>query len=171
MPKNAKKAPLNSTSSKRQVTTSRSRQRRRSENAAIAHLRKSTRIAERERRNAEARIRDTKRPMVKAKRIVEQFQRRAAGVDLDGRPDLSDVQELRVKLIRRDGLVDTQGLLHRLEVMVAKGCTKADFENQAGIIWELAGVVWKTRRGRIRKAEREAENRLRREIRGLADPE
>ena len=92
--------------------------------------------------------------MVEAKRIIADYRKRA--VEIEGRPDLSDVQELKVRLIRRDGLVDTQGLLHRLEVMVAEGCTRAEYEKLAGTIWDLAGVVWKDSR-RLRVADREAE--------------
>jgi hypothetical protein len=86
-------------------------------------------------------------------------------VDLDGTLDLSDVLELRVKLIRRDGLCGSEqlSLLKRLEMMVLKGCTKPEFEKLAGIIWTLPNAL----PPRLLKDEK----LLQRMMRGLADPE
>ena len=86
-------------------------------------------------------------------------------MDLDGTPDLSDVLELRVKLIRRDGLCDPEqsSFLNRLEMMVLKGCTKPDFEKLAGIIWTLPSSL----PPKLLKDEK----LLQRMMRGLADPE
>ena len=115
----------------------RSRQRKRSENAAVAHLKKSIHLSVYDRRAGEARIRGAKRPMVEAKRMIANYQKRA--VEIDGGPKSADVEDLRRRLLSRDYLIDTpqQGLLHRLRVMVAEGCTKAEFEKLAGIIWSM----------------------------------
>jgi hypothetical protein len=135
--------------------------------------------------------------MLKAKRIVSYFQKLAANVDLDGTLDLSDVLELRVKLIRRDGLCDPEqsSFLNRLEMMVLKGCTKPDFEKLRDSLCDseqlslldrleaivlkgctkpefekLAGIIWTLPSSLPPKLLKD-EKLLQRMMRGLADPE
>ncbi len=142
-----------------QVTTPKSRQRKRSEKLAYDYVDSSVRMPVGARQRARKLIRQSLRPKVEAKRIVQQFQKRAAYVDIDGRPDLSDVAEHRVRLIRRDGIDDTQGLVPHLERLVAEGCTKAKFEKLAGIILALPPA--------LPKKVRDAEKRWRLVDRGL----
>ncbi len=128
-------------------STTRSRQRRRTERAAIQHLDDHTQGFAKQRPKAIARIRQARQPIAEAKRIVDQTDRRTVRRALQGndaRPpakvDQSDVQVLRVKLIRRDGrMVEPHAsLLHRMEVRIATGAmTRDEFEDVTSRVWTM----------------------------------
>lgn len=85
------------------------------------------------------RIRNAKQPNVEAKRIIAQVRREAAKgcCANDNALDLSDVQELRVKLIRRDkGIWPPQSdYLHRIERMILEGTmSTTKFQEMAGLV-------------------------------------
>ena len=136
--------------SKGQVTTPKSRQRKRSEKLAIAYLNFSIPLPAGARRKAGASIRNSQRPMLQAKQIIRAY--REAPIEGSGRPDFSDVQEIKVKLIRKAGVIDTpqQSLLKKLDLMVARGCTRAEFKKLAGIILTMPQALPK----KVREAER-----------------
>ena len=121
--------------------------RRRTEKAAIEHLDKEVRLPRNERRSALERIRRARQPLRETKRIISNVQQRAVSGVLrtsDDLIDFSDVQELRVKLIRRDGGVwEPQALmLRRMEVDIAtKGMTGEEFRERAGVVWGLRQVL------------------------------
>jgi hypothetical protein len=72
-------------------------------------------------------------------------QKRSKPVWLQEAPDLSDVQELRVKIRNRDGcLLDPvhKRMLHCLEVDVALGkLSRMAYDSRAGRIWKLPQAV------------------------------
>jgi hypothetical protein len=128
-------------------STTRSRQRRRTERSAIQYLDDHTQNFAWQRPKAIARIRLARQPIAEAKRIVDQADRRAVRRALQGndaRPsakvDLTDVQELRVKLIRRDGAIvePHASLLRRLDARIATGAmTRGEFEDAVSRIWAM----------------------------------
>jgi len=89
--------------------------------------------------------------MAEAKRIVAQANRQAVRHALhgnDARPpatvDHSDVQELRVKIIRRDGgIVEPHtSLLRRLDQRIATGAmNRGEFEEVASRMWAMRQVL------------------------------
>ncbi len=89
--------------------------------------------------------------MAEAKRIVAQADRRAVRRALNGndaRPpdkvDHSDVQEFRVKLMRRDGgIVEPHAsLLRRLDARIAAdGMTRGEFEEEAARAWSMGRAL------------------------------
>ena len=131
---------------KAKSTTLKSRQRRRTETAAIELL-SGVRLTSGERRSAIDRIRCARQPIAEAKRIVDQADRQAMRRALQGndarlaaKVDQSDVQELRVKLIRRDGgIVEPHAsLLRRLDARIAAGAmTRDEFEETAARVWAM----------------------------------
>ncbi len=119
----------------------RSRQRRQSEKAALDHLRKH-KLRPGEWESAVRRIRRAPRPVTEAKRIIARAQRAAVDALFDHDDiDLSDVQELRAKYIRRHGLIDQpQGfLLARMDEQIVKSCmTKAEFAHFSAALFSEA---------------------------------
>ncbi len=85
-----------------------------------------------------ARIRRARQPTVEARRIIAQASRRAVEITRGDTIDLADVQELRVKLIRRDGgIVEPHAsLLRRLDARIAAGAmTRGEFEESQ--VWAM----------------------------------
>lgn len=100
-----------------------SRQRKRTEQTAINML-SETSLSPARKRAAVVRIRNASQPLAEARRIVAQAQRDAsAGVLEHDGIDFSDVQEIRVRLIRRHGILDRPhaNLLCRMDRMIAEG--------------------------------------------------
>ncbi|MBT5112384.1 MAG: hypothetical protein HOM28_00795 [Rhodospirillales bacterium] len=137
MNKNVKNMPLKSIPSRGQVTTSKSRQRKRSEQRALEYLDTSVQLPPIARRDALKVIRNSHRPLHQAKQIILRFKEDDfRGV---GAPDFSDVQELKVKLLRRDGAIfqPQLGMLNKLDVMIHRRCTRAEFKQYAGVICSM----------------------------------
>ena len=116
----------------------RSRQRRQSEKAALDLLRKAQlRFGEWE--SAVRRIRRAPRPMTVAKRIIAHAQLAAIAEQFDhDEVDLSDVQALRAKYIRRHGLIDQPQrlLLARMDRQIAiEGMIKGEFAHFAATLF------------------------------------
>lgn len=85
------------------------------------------------------RIRRAKIPGYEAKRLVTVLRNKGviAGVSDDGEPDYSDVQELRVRIIRAAGIVDApqSSLLGKMDRMVARGeMDRAAFNRTAALV-------------------------------------
>ncbi|WP_442577704.1 hypothetical protein ACSBOB_19270 [Mesorhizobium sp. ASY16-5R] len=106
-----------------------SRQRQRTEAEAVKLLDRSTDLPPLRRVKLVKRIRGARQPLREAKRVISEI---LIG-SVDDRIDFSDVQELRVKLLRRDISLDPSQVekLRELDRMAAKGCSKADFERVA----------------------------------------
>ena len=120
-------------------TTHKSRRRARTETAANELL-SEVRLSPGECRSAIARIRRSRQPTVEARRIIAQASRRAVEITHGDTIDLADVQELRVKLIRRDGgIVEPHAsLLRRLDARIAAGAmTRGEFEEAASQVWAM----------------------------------
>ena len=100
-----------------------SRQRRRTLKDAVAILDAEIPIMSERRMKAVQRVRRSRRPVTEAKRIVAAYRREGAPEIEAGSLDQSDVQEIRVRLLRRDGgLWPPQStILHRMERGVALG--------------------------------------------------
>ncbi len=112
---------------------SKSPQRKRTEKEAIACFDRMAHLPPAARRRAITEIRASKRPMLSAKRLAQ------ARIDIPtgkGRLDHSDVQEIICKLLRRDGLIDTPqaSMIRRLDVLVAAGGTRREFDRIAKIV-------------------------------------
>ena len=131
---------------KAKLTTFKSRSRRRTESAAIELL-FEVRLAPAQRRSAIDRIRRAPQPTAEAKRIVAHAAREAVRRALNGndlRPgaevDHSDVQELRAKIIRRDGAIvePYASLLRQLDGRIASdGVSRREFEEVASSLWAM----------------------------------
>ena len=110
--------------------------RRRTIKAAEEKLDKELDLSPAEKEPAMRRIRGAAQPRREAQRIVDYHRSRIVG-DLGRNEvalDQSDVQELVVMLIRRDGVIDPQhkAILHRVARQVAQGeLTPAQFRKQA----------------------------------------
>lgn len=101
----------------------RSRQRLRTEKQALALL-DEARLPAAQRLAAVERIRAARQPLAEARRIIERVRRLQLRGILEGDGlDLSDVQELRVRLHRRDGGVWSPhaDILARMERGIAAG--------------------------------------------------
>lgn len=103
------------------------RRRRKAVKAALDHFRSSMPGSFKGRKWALDKIKADKRPMAEAKRLVEWFRTQDIAFE-DGGIDFSDVQELRAKIVRRDGLLDSchAMLLGRMERMIADGGLEGD---------------------------------------------
>ena len=130
---------MKSTTYETKSTSLRSPRRRRTEKAAIELLDKEVRLSRKERNSALARIRRARQPIPEVRRIIIHSRRRAVSGDIRNSHDeidFSDVQELRVKLIRRDGGIwDPQAvMLHRMDVDIGtEGMSRDQFQEQAGL--------------------------------------
>ena len=123
-------------------TTPKSRQRRRTEKAAIALLDGAC-LTRGERVAAILRIRRAKQPRAQAKRVVAKATREIITVG-DGDIGLDNVQELRTKLARRDGGVwsPQSDVLRRMECRIAgEGMTPQEFDDLAAAVWRMAQVL------------------------------
>jgi hypothetical protein len=92
--------------------------------------------------SAYQRISKASQPIAEANRIVVQHKADRNGLELvrDGEVDLSDVQELRVKLIRRDkGIWSPHtDYLHRMERdILTKGMTKDEFKRRSATVLKM----------------------------------
>ncbi len=124
-------------------TTPRSRQRKRTEKAAVDLLDREVRLSRIGRESAISRLRRAKQPTVEAKRIIAQAKRRAvAGQARNAHDGIghADVQELRVRLIRRDGGIwePQASLLREIDVRLAtRGMTPKEFHERAALVWAM----------------------------------
>ncbi len=127
---------------KTKTTGTRSARRRRTEPEAIALLDGAKGLSGMVRRHAVVRVRDAKQPVAEARRIVDHLAREAAAGIVQGDAiDFSDVQELRVKIIRRDRILDQPQamLLARMDRKIAlEGMTKTEFGRFAAILFSAA---------------------------------
>ena len=128
---------------KAKSTPLKSPRRRRTERQAIMVL-DEARLPATQRRHALARIRGARQPITEARRIIDQTARldvAELGCDDIG---LADVQELRVKLARRDGGVWSPQsiLLRRMDRRIAgEGMTRPEFDDLAAAVWRMAQVL------------------------------
>lgn len=130
-----------------------SKQRRRTLKKAREEINKAHLPPER-RRSALARIHRAKQPVAEAKRIVQQYRTDRARVIVEPHQeiDLSDVQELRVKLIRRDkGIWSPHtDYLARMERKILAGeMTVEEFKKQSLVVLRMKPTLSK----HFRKAE------------------
>ena len=139
--KNSKNCILRSKGYEAKINRSRpvtrSRQRRRTEKAAIKLLDKQIRLKALRRKNAIKQIRDAKQPLTKAKQLIRHYSRSTLYKENTGSIDLSNVQELRAKLIRRDGGIwpPQSDFLYKLEIRVIEGgITEKEFQETAAEI-------------------------------------
>lgn len=84
------------------------------------------------------RIRDARQPMTEARRLVEWFRRQdiADTVDADD-IGFDSVQEIRTRIVRRDGIVDRPQamLLARMDRLIATGeMDRAKYDKLAGAV-------------------------------------
>ncbi len=135
-------ANLRSTTSrayKAKTTGVRSPRRRRTEREAIALLDGAQRLSGAARDHAIDRIRRAKQPAAEAKRILDHLARDAvAGIVQADEIDFSDVQELRVRIVHRDLILDSPqaSFLARMERdIAAKGMTKEVFLRRAEVLF------------------------------------
>ena len=128
--------------------TLKSRRRRRTEKEAADLLDRETSLSPTRRRHALARIRKSRQPVAETRRIIAQAGRDLiAGVGGD-EIDFSDVQELRVRLILRDGGIwaPQASLLHRMDRLIAtESMTRDQFEQFAATAWRMPQVLPKTK--------------------------
>jgi hypothetical protein len=123
--------------------------RRRTIKDAEAMLDRELDLSPTEKRQAMMRIRRAPQPRREARRIIEHCR---AGVVGDvcrhnGTVDLSDAQELRVKLVNRDdGIWPPQRTtLHELECQIAKGeITPAQFRAKAAVLLAMPQALPKS---------------------------
>jgi hypothetical protein len=123
------------------ITAPPSRRRRRTLKAARDILNGSAIPAGR-RPSAYQRISKARQPVTEAKRIVDQHETDRHGLELvrDREVDLSDVQELRVKLIRRDKGIwspHTDYLCRMERDILTKGMTKGEFKRRSATVLKM----------------------------------
>ena len=123
---------------KAKTTGVRSPRRRRTERLAIALLDDAQRLSGAARDHAIGRIRLAKQPVAEAKRIVSHPARKAVtGIAQANAVDFSNVQELRVRIIRRDLILDSPQAMYlaRMERDIAtKGMTGSEFQRRAELL-------------------------------------
>ena len=107
------------------------------------------------RRSAIQRIKLAKQPNAEAKRIVEKYLHdKGSEIPANDLVDLSDVQELHARLIRRDGIIAEphSSMLSKLELdIVTDGISPQDFKRRSALILSMEAALPKDMR------EREAE--------------
>jgi hypothetical protein len=110
-------------------------QRRRYEKTALSYFDSNMPGRFKGRSWARERIRRDPRPLKEAKRLVDWFRKQGLEIDShEGAIDFSAVQELRVKIIRKHGFLDTTHnmLFQRMERLIAKDEISQDtFETMA----------------------------------------
>lgn len=82
-------------------------------------------------------VRLARQPVASAKRIVECHKKKKLALDVGDEVDLSDVQEVRVKLIRRDGGIwpPQSTLLGKMERRIlTEGMTPEAFKDSAAVV-------------------------------------
>jgi hypothetical protein len=97
-----------------------------------------------------AKIRAAKRPSSEAKRQIQAHL--INGIQTEGTTalDYSDVQELRVQIIRRDGILDTPhaSVCSKMDKLIAEGAmTEAEFARMSGIVKSMPCAITKHLRG------------------------
>jgi len=85
-----------------------SQRRIRTEKEAVQYLNDNvSSLSSERRRSAMARIRFAKQPNVEAKRIIQKYHLdKASSIAVNDQIDLSDTEELRVRLFRRDSIIE-----------------------------------------------------------------
>ena len=119
--------------------------RRRTIKSAIELLDRELRLPHARRRQCFQRIRGARQPKREARRLIEQHRKQLARGLVNGEVDLSDVQEVLVKLIRRDlGICSPHThTLRRMErIILKKGMTKQEFERMAGTVLGMKQPQW-----------------------------
>jgi hypothetical protein len=116
-----------------------SRARRKAIKEALASLDGSVRLTPSRRHYAVHRIQQARSPKGEAKRLIRGYLQGASVIAPSSQPDLSDVVEVHVRLIRRDHWLDPQvrRLLGALERAVARGLTCAEFQRQVADVVQL----------------------------------
>lgn len=112
-------------------TTGRSRQRLRTEKNAFRYLDEKLALPSLRRQKARARIRSAKQPIREARKVVCET---LAPSTISACPDHSDVQELRVRLLRRDLVLcpEQDNWLCRLDIRIARReIGKQEFDREA----------------------------------------
>jgi hypothetical protein len=117
-----------------------SRRRRRTVKEAIQFFDREVKLPPNARREALARIRHSKQPGREAKRLIERHRRDGIPAPCHSSVDLSDVQELRVQLIRRDGFVCspvTLGLSRLERQVLTENLTADEFTESSMMLLNL----------------------------------
>ena len=128
----AQNLSLKSIPSNQNTHIPKSPRRKHTERVAIKHLKDGTVLRGHARLRAIEEVRAARSPMVAAKGIISKLTKASSG---RGGLDLSDVQEIRVRIIRKHQILDTpQAMMcQRLDRMVLKGCTRREFDRVAKI--------------------------------------
>jgi hypothetical protein len=116
-----------------------SRARRKAIKEALATLDGSVRLTPSRRHYAVHRIQQARSPKGEAKRLIRGYLQGTSVIAPSSQPDLGDVVEVRVRLIRRDHWLDPQvrRLLGALERAVARGLMGAEFQRRVAVIVQL----------------------------------
>lgn len=119
------------------IPPAKSRQRKRTIRSALSKL-DGLKLSPSQRRECREKIEQARQPGREADRLIQWIQSQASKTG-DDQPDLSDVQELHVKLCRRDGGVwpPQSRMLADLERAVIDGLDRETFDNAAAGIWSL----------------------------------
>ncbi len=131
--------------------------RRRTIKSALELIDRDTSLSPERRRNARQRIRRAAQPNVEARRIIEQHRKEALPNFDNETIDLSDAQELRAKLIRRDGGLwnpQRRMIKNTERQIVTEGVTKAEFKDAAATVLAMPQVLGKGFRGAERTYRR-----------------
>lgn len=121
--------------------------RRRTIRAAEAVLDRELKLPPTARPEALARIRRARQPVREAKRFIEHCKKVDLGETGRRDPDLADVRELEVKLIRRDGSIwpPQSTMLNRLASQTAEGLiTAEEFRSTAAALWAMPQTLPKS---------------------------
>ena len=133
-----------------------SQRRIRTEKEAVQYLNDNvSSLSSERRRSAMARIRFAKQPNVEAKRIIQKYHLdKASSIAANDQIDLSDTEELRVRLFRRDSIIEEPhiSLLESLERdIIICGMTTHEFKRRSSHILSIPSALPK----RMRQAEME----------------
>src|SRR5512134_2491977 len=133
-----------------------SRARRKAIKEALASLDGSVRLTPSRRHYAVHRIQQARSPNGEAKRLIRGYLQGASVIAPSSQPDLGDVVEVRVRLIRRDHWLDPQvrRLLGALERAVARGLAHPEFQRQVAVIVQLKPTMpaaWRRAEAKLAK--------------------
>ena len=137
-----RKRPISRTSSGIIITTPLTQRRRRSERQAKSVLINAG-LDGRHLIEAMRHLRSEKQPIRRARQIAERTMtnRKGIKVPVNAKLDLSDVQELKAKLIKRDfGIWSPHSdyLRRILEDILSGNITKAEFERRSAVLLDMA---------------------------------
>src|SRR5512134_961099 len=131
-----------------------SRARRKAIKEALATLDGSVRLTPSRRHYAVHRIQQARSPKGEVKRLIRGYLQGAVAVS--NQPDLSDAEEVRVRLIRRDHWLDPQvcRLLGALDRAVARGLAHPEFQRRVAVILQLKPAMpaaWRRAEAKLAK--------------------